>query len=359
MQRTAIFLGLCAILTACSTDLDINAPYKNVTVVEGLLNMRDSVHLIKINKGFLGEGDALVYAQVQDSNEWSADAFEYARVVRLLNGQVVGTFPLQDTVVNDRLPGTFYGPTQRLYKFSDPFREVKMIGGVPVTLYLDDDSEYRIELKVKGEEVTSATTIVNDFSFQQADQSTDQVINLMAASDFGTFELNWNTGRNGKRYVADYRVNYREVRNGTTGELKTVTRRIGTVVKRSTGSNEAMAVAMDGRRFFEDLAASIPNDPEVQQRIFLGVDFVVSVANDEFHTFLTLTEPISGIIEDRPTYSNIENGYGIFGSRYVKTIAGKRLGATSLNQLAEGDITGHLRFCSGMPGDVLSSHYCP
>lgn len=359
MQRTATFLGLCAILTACSTDLKINAPYKNVTVVEGLLNMRDSLHFIKINKGYLGEGDALVYAQVQDSNEWSVDAFEYARVVRRLNGQEVGSFPLQDTVVGDRQPGTFYAPTQRMYYFADPFREIRMIGGVPTTLFLDGNSEYSVELKIKGEEVSSSTTIVNDFSFQQADQSTDQVINLISGSDFGTFELNWTTGRNGKRYVADYRVNYREVRNGVQGDLKTVMRRVGTVVKRGVGSNEAMAVVMDGRRFYDDLAASIPSDPEVQQRIFLGVDFVISVANDEFHTFLTLTEPISGIIEDRPTYSNIENGYGIFGSRYVKSIIGKRLGPNSLTQLAAGDITGHLRFCSGMPGDVLSPHYCP
>lgn len=359
MQRTATFLGLCAILSACSTDLDINAPYKNVTVVEGLLNMRDSIHYIKINKGFLGEGDALVYAQIQDSNEWNGNAIEYARVVRRLNGQEVGTFALLDTVVENREPGTFYAPTQRIYYFMDSYRETRMIGGVPTTLYLDGNSEYHVELKIKGEEIVGNTTIVNDFSFQQADQSADQVINLLSGSDFGTFELNWTTGRNGKRYVADYRVNYREVRNGIPGDLRSITRRIGTVVKSGFGTSEPMAVTIDGRQFYEDLAASIPNDSQVQQRIFLGVDFVVSVANDEFHTFLTLTEPISGIIEDRPSYSNITNGYGILGSRYVKTVKSKRLGANSLAQLATGDITGHLRFCSGLDGDVLSPHHCP
>lgn len=359
MQRIASFLAIGALLGACSTDLDINAPYKNVTVVEGLLNMRDSIHFIKINKGYLGEGDALVYAQVQDSNEWRGDAFEYKRVVRKRNGQVLDTFDLRDTLLNDREPGTFYSPAQHLYYFADTYRANPSIGGQPTTIYLDPASEYDIELKVKGEEITATTTIVNDFSIQSADQSTDQPINLTTGSNFGSFELNWNSGLNGKRYVADYRFNYREMRNGVVQDtVLSITRRLGTVVRRSAGTGEGMSATLDGLRFYQDLASSIPSDPAVERRLFLGIDLIISVANDEFHTFLTLTEPISGIIEDRPVYSNITNGYGIFGSRYVKQVIGKRLGATSLAQLAAGDITGHLRFCSAIPFDVLSPHYC-
>lgn len=359
MQRILSLLAVSAILSACSTDLEINAPYKNITVVEGLLNMSDSVQLIKINKAFLGDGDALTYAQVQDSNEWNTEAFDYARVVRRRNGQVMGTFELRDTLLTNREPGTFYAPNQRLYYFQDDYFELRQISGELIPLYLDEESVYHLELKVKGEEVSANTTIVHDFGVQAADQSLTQPINLLNGSQFGSFELNWSSDRNGKRYVADYRFNYREVRNGVVGELKSITRRIATVVKVGTTTSEAMSATIDGRQFFENIASSIPSDASVEQRIFLGVDFLISVANDEFHTFLTLSEPISGIIEDRPTYSNITNGYGIFGSRYVKTVSGKRLGATSLNELADGDITGHLRFCSAMPGDELSPNFCP
>ena len=362
MQRILSLLAVSAILSACSTDLEINAPYKNITVVEGLLNMRDSVQLIKINKAFLGDGDALIYAQVQDSSEWNAEAIEYARVVRRLNGQVVGTFDLRDTSVTDREPGTFYAPNQQLYYFVDNFRDSISLntGGEAsyVRLFLDDESEYSIELRIKGEEVSARTKVAGDFSFQAADQAMNVPINLVLGANFNAFELNWTSGLNGKRYVADYRFRYREVRNGELGDVITLTRRLSTVVKTSTGS-EAMSTFMDGLRFYEDLASSIPNDPSVQQRKFLGIDFVVSVANDDFHTYLSLTEPISSIIEDRPTFTNVENGLGIFGSRYVKMITGKRLGNASLNELANGDITGHLRFCSAIPGDEISPHFCP
>lgn len=361
MQRIASFLAICALSAACSTDLDINAPYKNITVVEGLLNMRDSINFIKINKGFLGDGDALVYAQIADSNEWNSEAFEYARVVRRRNGQVLGTYDLRDTLVTGREPGTFHSPDQRMYYLVTDYRVIEQISGQLVPLYLDEESDYSVELRIKGEDISSTTNIVNDFSIQAADQSTDgnQVINLLTGSNFSSFELNWTAGPNGKRYVADYRFNYREVRNGEIGELKTITNRMATVVRIGTTPGEEMSATIDGQRFFENIAASIQPNAEVERRIFLGVDFIISVANDEFHTFLTLTEPVSGIIEDRPSYSNIVNGYGIFGSRYVKQIIGKRLGASSLNYLADSDLTANLRFCSGMPLDVLSPNYCP
>ncbi len=361
MQRIASFLAICALSAACSTDLDINAPYKNITVVEGLLNMRDSINFIKINKGFLGDGDALVYAQIADSNEWNSDAIEYARVVRRRNGQVMGTYDLRDTLVTGREPGTFHSPDQRMYYLVTDYRVVEQISGQLVPLYLDEESDYSVELRIKGEDISSTTNIVNDFSIQAADQSTDgnQVINLLTGSNFSSFELNWTAGPNGKRYVADYRFNYREVRNGEIGELKTITNRMATVVRIGTTPGEEMSATIDGQRFFENIAATIPNDPTVDRRIFLGVDFIISVANEEFHTFLTLTEPVSGIIEDRPSYSNIVNGYGIFGSRYIKQIIGKRLGASSLNYLADSDLLATRMFCSGMPLDVLSPNYCP
>lgn len=359
MRLPLKFLVFGCTLAACSTDLEINAPYKNVTVVEGLLNMRDSLQLIKINKGFLGEGDALVFAQIQDSNEWNSDAIEYARVVREQNGNVVATYELSDTILTNRAPGTFYSPEQRLYYFHDPEFYSLMIAGVQTRVFLDQESDYRLELKIKGEEISSSTTVVNDFTFQSADQNVNNVMNLMSGSEFGSFELNWDSNRDGKRYVAEYRFKYRERRNGVLGDQKIVTRRLGTVVKSGTGVSEPMSVTMDGVQFYENLASSIPNDPEVEQRVFQGIDFVVSVANDEFHTFLTLSEPVTGIIEDRPAYSNVANAYGIFGSRYTKSIISKRLGSTSLQQLADGDITGALRFCSDMPGDVNSPHYCP
>lgn len=357
MQRAALLLGTVAILTGCSTDLEINAPYKDITVVHGLLNMRDSIHYVKISKAFLGEGDALLYAQIQDSNEWAPGAIEYAQVVRKLNGSVVGTFNLYDTVITDREPGTFYAPEQTIHYFVDPFTRNIPQGGTPTTMHLDHDSDYELQLRIKGQDITATTNIVNDFSFVSADQATTVPIELHNGSQYGAFELNWSSSLDGKRYVADYTFHYKEV-TGTDTVTKRFTQRLGTRVSGNPNGSEPMSVALDGEEFFSSVATAVGN-AVVDQRIFMGIDLTVSVANEEFHTYLTLTEPVTGIVQDRPSYSNVANGYGIFGGRYVKYILGKRLGSNSLNQLCDGPVTGTLRFCSGMPGDVVSPHYCP
>ncbi|MFN3874859.1 MAG: hypothetical protein ACK4L7_02980, partial [Flavobacteriales bacterium] len=65
-HRLPAALMALSLLGACSTELDVNEPYKDISIVYGLLNQRDSLHFVKINKAFLGEGNALDMARVRD-----------------------------------------------------------------------------------------------------------------------------------------------------------------------------------------------------------------------------------------------------------------------------------------------------
>src|SRR6266567_785673 len=58
---------LMAISFGCSTDLNVMDDYKETAIVYGLLNQNDTAQYIKINKAFLGPGNALQIAQVFDS----------------------------------------------------------------------------------------------------------------------------------------------------------------------------------------------------------------------------------------------------------------------------------------------------
>ena len=67
MKKLLLLLALPALLVSCSTDFDTTADYKEVMVVYGLLNQYDSVQYIKVNKAFLGDGNALIMAENSDS----------------------------------------------------------------------------------------------------------------------------------------------------------------------------------------------------------------------------------------------------------------------------------------------------
>ena len=54
---------------ACSTDVDLTAPYDSIPVVYGLLELESDTQWVKINRTWLGEGNQLEAAQIADSSE--------------------------------------------------------------------------------------------------------------------------------------------------------------------------------------------------------------------------------------------------------------------------------------------------
>lgn len=111
-------------LFACKNDLNINAPYKEVPTVYAVLNPQDVIQMIRINKVFLGEGDANQMAQVADSINYPAGELSIS-LERYVNG-VLGwstpsnpnhTITFRDSVIQAS-PGAF-NTTQRVYVTSD------------------------------------------------------------------------------------------------------------------------------------------------------------------------------------------------------------------------------------------------
>lgn len=357
-------LVVAVVLASCSNDLDINADYEDRTVVYGLLNQRDSVHFVKVNKAFLGEGDANAMALVRDSSEYADEDITTAEVQRLDgNGNVVETYQLHDTLVTNREPGAFYSPVQKLYYFTTPFNQY-LPPNNPTTgsrMFLAQDQSYRLRLVVNGKEVTATTPIANDFSISPQDQDTvnsaSRIAFINSAGEYLNYSFDWTAKYDDKRFVVSYRFRYDEV-TGTDTVHQAFSQKIGTRVSSNSAVWEDLSVTVNGQAFFSGLSGFIrtnPNWASVDRRIFRGMDFLVSVANDDFHTYLTLTEPVSGIIEDRPTYSNLQNAIGVWGSRYTKNVVGKRFNGNTLAELVEGQFTSDLHFCSALdPGGAFS-----
>lgn len=332
LKRTLIIALLVNVLYGCSTDLDVNAPYKESTIIYGLLDKNADTNFIKINKAFLGEGDAFIYAQIPDSNEYT-DAQMQAEVQRLnAQGEVAETFPLQ-SIRKDRAPGIFYGPQHKLYYFTSPSA-------------LDPASRYRIVAHVKGQQVESSTSVVGDLTPNQFLIGTGKLA-LASNTGYSNFNIRWTSGMNGKRYELSYRFNWDEV-IGSDTTSHSFEEPIGSLVATNLSANQTMEVPMVGETFFQSIAAHVHDDPAVTLRIFRGVDLIWAVGGPDLHVYLQLSSPISGVVEERPQFTNITNGYGLFSSRVFREVQGKQLNDPGVGELVEGQYTGTLRFC--IPG---------
>lgn len=291
-------------LSSCETDFDITADYKDYTIVYGLLN-RDSNTYVKINKAFLGNESALIMAKIQDSNEYQSEVT--AQMEEWAGNTLIKTINLESTEINNKEDGIFYNPYQTVY-FTDET--------------LNENSTYKLNVQVNGKTITSHTEIIPDFFINRPRAGAPSIKFLDNPDIFNKVE--WDTPENGKYFEVTIRFRYREK---IIGETDSVYRhfdwKIGTITVENTEGGGVVEVGYKPSQFYSLCSSNIPyNDSELEQRVDarvpVGVDFIISVANEDLYTYIEVNQSGGGITQVIPEYSNIENGLGIFASRYKK-----------------------------------------
>lgn len=301
-------------LASCEEDFNVTAPYQDITVVYGLLDQNEDTTYLRINKAFLGEENALIMAQVADSsiykNNLTAIIEEYS------SGILVNTFNLDTITVGSKVEGLFYNPYQLVY-----FAPMDLV----------DEHEYRLKINVKGKEVTASTPLVNHFPITRPTAGASSINFLPGISS----SVEWESALYGKRYDVYMRFRFKEVRMGSTDTiLRSEDWNLGTRKTASVNSGVDMLVAYEADAFYQFLMDRVPyEDPAeeatIQSRFSIGVDVIIEVAAEDFNTYMEVNEPSNSIVQDRPDFTNITNGTGLFSSRYRNTRF-KKLHATTV-----------------------------
>src|SRR5437868_3293744 len=112
LKKYIAVLLLFACIFSCKTDFNTVAPYKEITVVYGLLDPAKGAQYIKINKAFLGEGNALVMAQQMDSTNYPPGTLD-VKLQQIQSGQEIQFVAVLDST---KEPGIFSNPYQIIYR---------------------------------------------------------------------------------------------------------------------------------------------------------------------------------------------------------------------------------------------------
>jgi hypothetical protein len=123
-----LFIAFASLLFfhSCKNDLDVLAPYKESVAIYGLLDNTDTINYIRVNKVFLGEGDATYMAQNADSVYFQPGEIS-VKLERIKNGLTVSvTNPstasmqinLRDTLIP--LSSGSFNTQQRIYYTKHP-----------------------------------------------------------------------------------------------------------------------------------------------------------------------------------------------------------------------------------------------
>mgnify|MGYP006098260385 CR=1 FL=1 len=317
-----LFLSILILLSisSCETDFDVNANWQDVTIVYGLIDPNEEIQLVKINKAYLGEGDAIEMASISDSTNYNPSDIRVTlyRIKEISFNQydTLSSVILNDTIL-EKDDGLFSIDNNIIYTFSKP------------ESFYNTNSIYSLEVinLSSGHMVTSKTEIINNFSFESLNSSfqwglyNDQLVDSLM---FRTKTIEWTKSNNGEIYQLDVLINYIE-NNDTISLIWSQP-----LIEYSSGN---MTTKIKGNLFFDFLSSNLSNNTAKQ---FLNLDLVMTVGTDDLKTYINVNKPFSGIVQERPAFSNIDNGIGLFSSRYTyDQINGIELNNSTLNYIID------------------------
>jgi hypothetical protein len=98
-----------------------------------------------------------------------------------------------------------------------------------------------------------------------------------------------------------------------------------------------------GDAFYQFLGNQLSPMPPLS-RTFDSLDFIWNIGTLDLYTYIEVTTPSIGIVQEKPQFTDLNGGIGIFTSRATFTIPNCTLNYNSLDTLAYGNYTDSLGF---------------
>ena len=75
-----------------------------------------------------------------------------------------------------------------------------------------------------------------------------------------------------------------------------------------------------------------------------AVEIILTAGNEDLNTYMQVNEPVTGIVTERPIFTNVNNGIGIFASKYSTRVS-TFLSDGSMLEICAGQKTSGFKFC--------------
>lgn len=361
MKSIFTVFTLMLILSSCKDDVKIVGNAKPSAVVYAVLDPHETTHFIKINKAYVTVDNNIETAAVADSNYFASVV---GTVKEYQNGILKRTFNLTDTLIENKEPGIFYYPQQKVYMFKTPAND---------PLIAQAGYEYRLELNINNGEffVNSSTELVRDvkitnpasgsfnsFSFANNPSNATKYKGTNIAGDFGS----------GSMFDVTLRVTFAEFTSATDSTLKSFDWQIKTGDLSSLSNSILPTSSADGETFYKLIKANVSNNSAIIKRNLISIDAILVSGSKVLFDYIKLSKPSSSIAQNKITYTNLtatnnRKALGIFTARTTVVVSkienlvpgtqARAIDLNSMRELCKGQYTGTLLFCS--PNTIYQS----
>jgi len=324
MKKKYLILSVFAIVfTACETDFDVNAEWEETTVVFGLLDKAKEIQFVKINKAFLGEADALQMAQHSDSvNYIPFDYIDSTGEIQVKLYKINFNDTIAERILKDTLllkdDGLFATDSNIIYYFNTPEGDN----------FLSENRTYSLVINnVKtGNIVSASTEIIKGFNFTAGIPTSNKLTFYVDGLDYRFPRFEWSSVNYPNAEVFQFNLRFHYTENTVAKEL---------LWTQTALARKDNILILSGEEFFHQFLANNLDALDDEERKFIGIDIEMTLGSQDLKTYVAVNEPITGIVQERPQFTNIKNGIGLFSSRYTFTRKGLSLNGDSKQYLIE------------------------
>jgi len=367
MRYLLAFFLITGLFTQCSTEVDLTAPYQDITVVYGLLDQTQDIQFIKINKAFLGDAALADMAAVRDSVEYDEGQILSKRVEEWNGNTLLREWELKDTLVEAVNPTIFYDPA-----ITDPLRTVFYF---ETPSNFSPDNEYRLVVEFEDatkETVTASTVLITNsltgITNPPQNNPAPQITfanNLSSINNvYPDFRFRWLPEDGAKRYELSLEFTYIENlwtdESHTTlvsSEQKIFNWGLGSVIVPENIGSDNLEKIVNGEQFYTLLASSLESNPLITREVgvlnediaanyYSVFNFVLAVGDNDLNSYIEFSEPVTSLAQERPQWTNVNNGQGLFSSRIIQMSDNVKIENNSLRELCTGQHTFDLNFCT-------------
>lgn len=287
--KTCILILSIFSLGACKNDIEINAPWKEIPVVYGFLDVNKDTQYIRVQKAYQNSIDLTTAEGAQIS-----DSLYFKNATVEVNG-----VPFTKITSINKNSGFFASDINFIY-------QAKM------TLNPNQRYNLKITSGETGLSYTSSTTIVDRAEIMTI--SPNYKLYIRPYQDFNRIQFQFKPGARAALYDVAIRFWYKEypVGNPTNFELKYIDYYLEK--NWSVDAVSGKSYVPTSKEWINYIKGALVVNSNVT-REFHRIDYVAIGGSKEMKDIIDLSKPSAVIVQRKTDYSNIENGLGIFSSR--------------------------------------------
>lgn len=360
MKFFALFTALVLSLFfgACKNDVDLNAPYKEIPSIYAVLDPTADEQMIRINKVFLGEGDANQMAKVADSVNYPENELE-VKLERFVAGKKIQASKSRSLYADST--DIFF--TERVIETqSGSFSTTQRVYVTNHKLY--DEGEYHLTVTNKrtGNKFTSKANAIKPVSVSTfsplgvppyypypGTSLPSTYIDYSVDVPKSPYEIRYSSN---EAYLYQLTIRFHII-DSLIGEQteRLVDYNAGTHTIREAqrlGSSTITYIShtFGGAGVFATVGSGISKYPtSIIGRRINYMEYIINSASIEYSDYLDYIKPSFGLNQTKPLYSNFDNAaaLGLFTFRTRKSVL-KQASTAYINKFSEHPSTCQYKF---------------